>query len=113
MAGRDVASTSTINKFYGVAAGKNIGVYTSWADAEAQIKGWKNPKYKKFATRSDAEAFVESGGKVTQTPADEDKVDVDESEPTSKRVRRDIENDGADADIERSEERRVGKECPV
>lgn len=100
MAGRDVASASTINKFYGVAAGKNIGVYTSWADAEAQIKGWKNPKYKKFATRADAEAFVESGGKVSQAPADEDKVDIDENEPPSKRMRRDVEDDGADADIE-------------
>lgn len=100
MAGKEVASASTINKFYGVAAGKNIGVYTSWADAEAQIKGWKNPKYKKFTTRADAETFVESGGKVSQAPADEDKVDVDENEPPNKRVRRSVEDDGADAQIE-------------
>ena len=100
MAGRDVASASTINKFYGVAAGKSIGVYTSWADAEAQIKGWKNPKYKKFATRADAEAFVESGGKVSQAPADEDKVDVDENEPPNKRARRSMEDDDAYADVE-------------
>jgi ribonuclease HI len=34
-------------------------VYDDWASAQAQIKDVKGPKYKKFATRSEAEAFVQ------------------------------------------------------
>jgi ribonuclease HI len=42
--------------------GKKTGVYTEWADAQKQIDGVKGPKYKKFATREEAQAFVDSGG---------------------------------------------------
>lgn len=41
-----------------MARGKNPGVYTSWAEAEEQIKGFAKPRFKKFATREEAEEFV-------------------------------------------------------
>lgn len=83
------------NRFYGVAEGRNTGVYTSWAAAEAQIKGWKNPKYKKFATRAEAEVFVESGGKSSQPQVlDGDRPEGEGNEPPTKRLRRNMRSGG-------------------
>ncbi|KAH7370738.1 putative ribonuclease H [Rhexocercosporidium sp. MPI-PUGE-AT-0058] len=50
-------------KFYAVAVGHIPGVYTEWPDAQMQIHGAKDPKYKKFETRKEAEEFVRSGAK--------------------------------------------------
>ena len=84
-----------------MAEGRNIGVYTSWPAAEAQIKGWKNPKYKKFATRAEAEAFVDSGGKSSQ-PLAADAGDTDGNEPPTKRARRTTEGGDEDEDTEQT-----------
>lgn len=46
--------------------GHNPGVYEEWVDAKEQIDGVKGPKYKKFATREEAEAFVKEGGKANK-----------------------------------------------
>lgn len=35
-----------MSKFYGVAAGRNSGVYTTWSDCLAQVKGVKGSKCK-------------------------------------------------------------------
>ena len=51
-------------KFYAVQNGKIPGVYTDWPSAQAQIQGVRNPKHKKFNTRSEAEAFVAAGRKA-------------------------------------------------
>ncbi|KAF8879644.1 ribonuclease H-like domain-containing protein [Gymnopilus junonius] len=44
--------------FYGIAIGRNPGVYTTWAECEWQVTGFKGTKYKKFGTQEEAEAFV-------------------------------------------------------
>jgi ribonuclease HI len=49
--------------------GRKPGVYENWEEASEQIKDVKGPKYKKFATRAEAEAFVASGGKITAATA--------------------------------------------
>jgi ribonuclease HI len=59
------------DKFYGVAVGRKPGVYTDWSKAQAAIKGWKGPKYRKFETRAEAEAFVRSFNNPAQEPLDE------------------------------------------
>ena len=41
--------------------GKVPGVYNDWASAQAQIRDVKGPKYKKFGTWAEAEAFVAQG----------------------------------------------------
>ncbi len=46
-------------KFYAVAKGRKSGIYTSWPEAEAQVKGFGGAKYKGFVSRSDAEAWME------------------------------------------------------
>ena len=74
------ASKFTGDKFYGVAVGHHAGVYEDWADASEQIKGVKGPKYKKFATRAEAEEFVRTGGRISTLV----------EEPKTKRARTDI-----------------------
>lgn len=48
-------------RFYGVQRGRAPGVYTDWAQAQDQIKGFHGPRYKKFSTREEAEEFVRMG----------------------------------------------------
>jgi ribonuclease HI len=58
-----MSPNTPVSRFYGVAKGRVPGVYTDWATAEKQIKGWKGgPKYKKFTTCAEAEAFVRQYG---------------------------------------------------
>lgn len=42
-------------KYYVVWRGKQPGIYTTWADCQAQVKGAKNELYKAFATLQEAE----------------------------------------------------------
>lgn len=41
-------------KYYAVKVGKNPGIYRTWAEAEKQVKGVSNAKYKSFKTESEA-----------------------------------------------------------
>lgn len=45
-------------RFYAVQRGRVPGVYSNWAEAQEQIKGFTRPRYKKFETRKEAEEFV-------------------------------------------------------
>ena len=45
-------------KFYAVANGREPGVYTSWPEAEAQVKGYGGARYKGFGSRAEAEAWM-------------------------------------------------------
>lgn len=47
-------------KFYAVAKGRNPGVYTSWPEAEIQVKGYPGAKFKGFASLTDAKEWVEN-----------------------------------------------------
>ncbi|KAL6236279.1 Caulimovirus viroplasmin-domain-containing protein [Aspergillus navahoensis] len=49
-------------RFYAIQRGHRPGVYTNWAHAQQQIKGFQKPRYKKFSTREEAEEFVKLGG---------------------------------------------------
>ena len=44
-------------KFYAVAVGRTSGIYTDWASAEKQVKGFAGAKYKSFPTRAEAETW--------------------------------------------------------
>ncbi|XP_055329305.1 ribonuclease H1-like isoform X2 [Paramacrobiotus metropolitanus] len=44
--------------YYGVRAGKVPGVYTTWAECNAQVQGFPKCKFKKFKTREEAQQFV-------------------------------------------------------
>ena len=52
------STSSKANKFYGVAVGHVTGVYTDYASVQAQTKNCPGAKQKAFATREEAQAFV-------------------------------------------------------
>ncbi|MFT5701771.1 MAG: ribonuclease HI [Desulforhopalus sp.] len=63
-------------KFYAVAVGRTKGVYTAWASAEQQVKGFAGAKFKSFPTEKEAISWMESpvyekkaGKTVEQKPA--------------------------------------------
>lgn len=45
-------------KYYGVKQGHNPGIYTTWADCEAQVKGCKGAQYKSFGSEAEAHTYV-------------------------------------------------------
>ena len=47
-------------KFYAVAVGRSPGIYTEWPMAEAQVKGFAGAKFKGFASRIEAEEWLEN-----------------------------------------------------
>ncbi|KAJ5216910.1 Ribosomal protein L9/RNase H1 N-terminal [Penicillium chermesinum] len=48
-------------RYYGIQRGRVPGVYTEWTKAQEQISGFPRPRYRKFATREEAEDFVKAG----------------------------------------------------
>ena len=46
-------------KFYAVASGRKPGIYSTWPEAEAQVKGYGGAKYKGFPSRSEAETWMD------------------------------------------------------
>ncbi len=48
----------TSSKFYAVKSGRIPGIYTDWPSAQAQITGWTKPRHKCFATRIEAQRFL-------------------------------------------------------
>ncbi|KAK2850620.1 hypothetical protein FQN49_005488 [Arthroderma sp. PD_2] len=55
------SSNTICTKFYGIQKGRVPGVYTDWAKAQDQVKGFRGPRYRKFSTREEAESFVQDG----------------------------------------------------
>ncbi len=45
-------------KYYAVFKGRETGIFTSWAECEEQIKGFRGALYKSFKTRGEAEAAL-------------------------------------------------------
>lgn len=56
-------------KYYAVREGFKPGIYTSWDECKAQVNGYSNAKYKSFATRKEAEAFMQPEQNSTETKA--------------------------------------------
>ena len=58
--------------FYAVASGRTPGIYKTWAEAEVQIKGFKNAKFQGFATEDEATQYMEefsNGQKSENAPS--------------------------------------------
>jgi ribonuclease HI len=45
-------------KYYAVIKGRNTGIFTSWNECEAQVKGFKGAIYKSYKTRAEAQAAL-------------------------------------------------------
>ncbi|KKZ64589.1 ribonuclease HI [[Emmonsia] crescens] len=59
-------STSTGTKFYGVQQGRKPGVYTDWAVTQDQVRGFRGPKYRRFATWAEADSYVRQGQQTSE-----------------------------------------------
>lgn len=46
-------------KYYAVQQGRKPGIYETWADCEAQVKGYSGAIYKSFPTMAQAEEFLQ------------------------------------------------------
>lgn len=64
-----IGSKSIGSKFYGVQRGRLPGVYTNWSEAQSQVSGFRGPKYRRFATWAEANAFVQQGETSSDTPS--------------------------------------------
>ncbi|KAI4184939.1 MAG: hypothetical protein L6R41_004431 [Letrouitia leprolyta] len=56
------SSASLGGKFYAVKNGRVPGIYTDWPSAQEQITGWQKPKHRSFATRAEAQRFLDEVG---------------------------------------------------
>lgn len=57
-------------KYYAVRKGHRTGIFHTWAECEAQIKGYSSASYKSFSTLAEAEAFltgIEAGGTAAES----------------------------------------------
>lgn len=45
-------------KFYAIAVGRRPGIYEKWPDAQAQVSGFAGARFKGFASRAEAEAWL-------------------------------------------------------
>ena len=45
-------------KFYAVRKGRKPGIYSTWSECEAQVKGFPQAEYKSFRQRADAESYL-------------------------------------------------------
>lgn len=66
-------------RYYAVLKGRRSGIYTSWAEAQQQVLGFSDNNHKAFRTRSEAEAYIASGGRLGR-PAAGEFVAVDRDE---------------------------------
>lgn len=46
-------------KYYAVAAGRATGIFTDWAAAERQVKGFAGARFKSFPSRGEADAWLQ------------------------------------------------------
>ena len=45
-------------KYYAVKAGRQVGIYRTWADCQKQVQGYSGAVFKSFPTVEEAEAFI-------------------------------------------------------
>jgi ribonuclease HI len=71
-------------KFYTVWKGRKPGVYTTWAECETQVKGFKGAEFKSFASKDAAEQALAQGwntdAKPEKTGGSQEKVQVETPE---------------------------------
>lgn len=89
--------------FYAVAKGRREGIFSTWGEAEALVKGYTGAKFKKFPSRPDAEAYLLAngssagdGGNGTATQLSTSSYAAAQQQPSRKHARsNDREGDAA------------------
>ncbi len=78
-------------KFYAIASGRKPGIYTSWPDAQAQVKGFPKARFKGFATREEAENWLRN---PSTSPSGQKKIHHPQKEETCRKAEIEIYTDG-------------------
>lgn len=52
-----------MSKFYAVKKGRQTGIFLTWPECEAQVKGFKGAQYKSFPNKEDADVYLEDAPK--------------------------------------------------
>jgi len=52
------------SKYYAVAVGRKAGIYRTWADCQAQVKGYSKACFKSFPSEAGAQTFLKANGSV-------------------------------------------------
>lgn len=58
-------------KYYAVKIGKQTGIFTTWAEAEKHVKGFKGAKYKSFTSKAEAEQYMKDDSNAVASTAEE------------------------------------------
>lgn len=66
-------------KFYAIRIGRKPGVYTTWDDAQKQVKGFPGAVFKSFPTKEEAQQFVAMNSEKKTVHPDEYQAYVDGS----------------------------------
>ncbi|XP_037035656.1 ribonuclease H1 [Bradysia coprophila] len=72
--------------FYSVARGRLTGVFATWPQCEAQVKGFTSAIYKKFSTYDEAVKFVISKGGKLDHKIDGESIADGDSQKSSKQI---------------------------
>lgn len=62
-------------KCYAVKVGKQTGIFYSWPECEAAVKGYPGAQYKGFTSEDDAKAYLGGGNDKEQNTEPESKMD--------------------------------------
>lgn len=54
--------------YYAVARGRSSGIFMTWGDCEAQVKGFSGARYKKFDSAQSAEEFINAESSKSTPP---------------------------------------------
>ena len=74
-------------KVYAVAKGRETGIFQTWAECEAQVKGFAGPVFKGFLSEEDAREWLAKGGKnaysrgIKGTKKTEEVIDAENFNP--------------------------------
>lgn len=52
-------------KYYAVKSGRTTGIFRSWGECEAQVKGFANARYKSFTTLEQAQAYLKEDSEAS------------------------------------------------
>uniref|UniRef100_A0A182PMM8 Ribonuclease H1 n=1 Tax=Anopheles epiroticus TaxID=199890 RepID=A0A182PMM8_9DIPT len=48
--------------YYAVAKGRQVGIFSTWPECQAQVNGFTGARFKKFPTEAEAKAFIATNG---------------------------------------------------
>lgn len=67
--------------YYVVRQGSKPGIYNSWEECEAQVKGVSNAEYRGFETLKDAESYLNRSVEEEKTTEEDSSIEVERFEP--------------------------------